>query len=139
VRGNEDIPRLGGGEDARLVRLATGFHLSKAAALLCLGRPVDVPALYGSDRHAAVILRFLRADPGVVTAVTGVERAAAVAGVDRATVYLRPGDRVGTMTSSRERAGFVLSYGDTVAEARRAALTAAELITVDTTDGDTVR
>jgi hypothetical protein len=107
----EIMPRLGGGEDPRLVRAATGFNLAKATALMCLGQPVALANLFEGPAQPAAVLRFLRTEPGRVLSITGIESARATPGVVAADVFIDLDQVVGELSSSRERAGYVLATG----------------------------
>lgn len=128
----EIMPRLGGGEDPRLVRAATGFQLARATALMWLGRPIELAGLYDGPGHPAAVLRFLAADPGEIVDVSGVEAAREAPGVKAADVFYTAGYRLKALSSSRERAGYVLAVGSDPDGASRAAAAAAAMITIKT-------
>lgn len=128
----EIMPRLGGGEDPRLVAAATGFDLAKATALLCLGRPVAPPTLNKTATDRAAVLRFIAADPGYVTTIHGLEAVRSADGVVGAEVFVYPGQLLKPLASSRERAGYVLTVGPDATTAANAAHAAADSITITT-------
>jgi biotin carboxylase len=128
----EIMPRLGGGEDPRLVHAATGFNLAKATALMWLGRPVVLADLYDGPAHPAAVLRFLHADPGQVTTIKGIETARATPGVIAAEIFVHPGQHLGALSSSRERAGYTLATGQDPTAAAGIAATAAAAIIIET-------
>jgi biotin carboxylase len=128
----EIMPRLGGGEDPRLVHAATGFNLAKATALMWLGRPIFLTDLYDGPPHPPAVLRFLHAEPGQVTSITGMQTARATPAVIAADVFVHPGQHLGALSSSRERAGYTLAAGPDPAAAATTAATAAAAITIQT-------
>lgn len=128
----EIMPRLGGGEDPRLVHAATGFNLAKATALMWLGRPIVLADLYDGPTHPAVVLRFLHAEPGKVMSITGIETARTTSAVIAADVFVHPGQHLGALSSSRERAGYTLAAGPDPTAAAATAATAAAAITIQT-------
>ncbi|WP_258382377.1 ATP-grasp domain-containing protein [Streptomyces sp. NTH33] len=83
-------------------------------------------------RGAAV--RFLTAPPGRVDEIGGVEGARATEGVHEVHLAVEPGATLRSVTSSWERAGFVIATGRDGAEAARRAEQALALVTVRTTD-----
>jgi biotin carboxylase len=125
----EIMPRLGGGEDPRLVYAATGTNLAKATALLWLGRPVVLDELQEGTPHPKVILRFFRAHPGQVTTITGLDAARAVLGILAADVFVHPGQQIAALSSSRERTGYILAAGTNPEEA---AAKAEAMVTIQT-------
>jgi biotin carboxylase len=128
----EIMPRLGGGEDPRLVHAATGFNLAKATALMWLGRPFVLSDLYDGPAHRAAVLRFLHADPGQVVTIKGIEVARATPGVIAADVFVHSGQHLGAVSSSRERAGYTLAAGHDPTAAAGSAATAAAAIIIET-------
>jgi len=87
--------------------------------------PLPTAAAAGSG------VTFIRADPGEVVSVAGVERARAIDGVQSADVLVKPGDRVNELRSSWDRVGWVNAVADTPDDALALAERAAALITVD--------
>jgi biotin carboxylase len=113
------------------IPLATGVNLVGAAIRLALGDPV-APADLAPRWSKGVAQRYLFPPPGTVVAVRGVERVAAREGVALVEVRVRPGDRVGPITSHPRRAGVVIAVGDTREEAVRRAVEAAAGIEIVT-------
>jgi biotin carboxylase len=74
---------------------------------------------------------FIRADPGEVVSVGGLEEARALDGVLSAGVLVAPGDRVNDLRSSWDRVGWVNAVAATPQAALELAKRAAALITVD--------
>ncbi|MGW5049581.1 ATP-grasp domain-containing protein [Actinokineospora sp. NPDC004072] len=108
-------------ERAYPVPLAASYY-----AVMRGERPDPLPT---RARHTAAV-RFLRLDPGEVTAVAGVEEAAAVPGVVRASLSVGVGDHVPELRSSWDRAGSVMALAATADDAVKAAEEALERIRV---------
>ena len=89
------------------------------------------PEVAGAPGRAAAI-RFVTAEPGVVTAVEGVAASGRAPGVVESEVSAEPGTTVGSMTSSWDRLGHVIATGATPEEATARAEHAAALIRVTT-------
>ena len=128
----EIMPRLGGGEDPRMVHAATGFNLAKATALMWLGQPVALADLFEGPPQPAAVLRFLRAEPGRVLTITGIASARAISGIRAADVFVDPDQVVGELSSSRERAGYVLATGPDPEAAATVAMQAESTISIRT-------
>ncbi len=121
--------RQGGGQIWELVELATGVDmLSGALTALAFGELP--PANANAGRGAAI--RFLRAAPGRVTAVDGLDAALAVPGVIRVSELCGVDDVVRPLGDSWNRIGYVVTAAPDTRSARRAAETAASLISVRT-------
>ncbi|MEU9714598.1 pyridoxal-phosphate dependent enzyme [Streptomyces sp. NPDC047976] len=122
-------PRLAGGLIPELYRLATGVDLLTAQVRHATGAD---PVLPGGFARYAGIQFLLPPEAGVLERVTGVERARAVAGVERVTVTATAGRPVAPPTDAYGRIGHIIAVGESraaVAEAldRAAALIAFEL------------
>ena len=115
--------RLGGGHDAELCELATGYDLNGAALDAALGRTPCVPGTQALVGGACVL--FLVAPEGRLRAVEGVEDALAADGVAEVRIYREPGHVFGPLRRGADRAGAVLATGssrdDALERARRAA------------------
>jgi biotin carboxylase len=122
----EVAARLGGGHDAELCELATGFDLNGAAIDAALGR-LTVAATESSPAAGAggACVVFLVPPEGRLVAVEGVAEAEGVEGVSEVRIYRRPGFEFGPFRRGADRAGAVLAVGDdregALAQARRAA------------------
>lgn len=100
--------RLGGGFiNSHLVPLSSGVDIVRAAIAIALG---DAPELTPGKEQGAAI-RFVEASPGTVTAIDGLEAAAASPGVVCAEIYLAVGDCVAPLVDARSRAGHVIATG----------------------------
>jgi biotin carboxylase len=133
----EMMPRLGGGEDPRLVHAATGFNIAKATILAALGQPVLEDSVIDTHAQPAVAIKFLTTEPGRIS-VSGLELARSCDGIAKAEAYFEPGHVLGRLRSSRERVGYVLAVGSTVEEASQRAANATKCIVIqrDETVGD---
>jgi cysteine synthase A len=109
--------RLAGGMIPELVRLVDGVDLLVAQLNGAVGRPVRLPT-----RHRGVAgIRFLTAGrAGILRAVHGVDRAAAVPRVRQVQVTAAPGDRVAPARDAYGRLGFVIAEAATAADVEQA-------------------
>ncbi|GAB7184164.1 pyridoxal-phosphate dependent enzyme [Kitasatospora sp. Ki12] len=124
--------RLAGGMIPELIRPATGIDLLEQQIRAAAGLPLNLSA--EQDRRAG--LRFLTAPrPGRLTAVTGVEAAERVPGVERVLVSGTPGREVRPPRSAYDRLGHVIAVGSTPQEVGRALAEAAGLIEVGVQEG----
>lgn len=107
------------------------YQFDLAGAYYALMRGDQLPPL---PRHPArgTAVRFLLAEPGRVTAIDGLEAARAADGVTHASVIYHPGETIGPLRSSWDRAGSVMARAGTAAEAMERATRASELIHVTT-------
>ncbi|MEV4558540.1 ATP-grasp domain-containing protein [Kitasatospora sp. NPDC049285] len=126
--------RLPGDSITDLIEAAYPVALVRAYFALMSGEPFD-PLPERAERATAA--RFLAPDgPGTVSAVHGLDEAAAAEGVQLAVVGVGAGHRTGGLRSSWDRVGIVTTLADTPAEARRLADAAAALVRIalDTTE-----
>jgi biotin carboxylase len=113
--------RLGGGHDAELCRAALGIDENTLAVAAALGEPVHAHELEPTAVAGGACVRFLVAPRGMLTEITGVEQAFAVAGVRAIRVYRKPGHVFGELLRASDRAGVVLATGQTRSDAAAAA------------------
>jgi biotin carboxylase len=128
----ETAYRLGGGLDPDVTLLASGVSLYRKICGVALGRPAWEAAGPEGEAHGGAVGRFIVAKPGLVMAVTGLDRARGMEGIVDAEVYLRPGDRVHPLTDGSKRAGHVLACGSSRDEAEARARRAMEAIVIAT-------
>ncbi|MEU1290622.1 ATP-grasp domain-containing protein [Kitasatospora sp. NPDC005856] len=121
--------RRGGDRINDLVRLVHGVDLEEATYRLA-AEADPLPGEHPAEGAAAI--RFLVAEPGVVTAVTGIEAAEAAEGVTQVDVQVDVGDTVHELRWSEDRCGHVLVRAADAATAERLARQAAGLIRIDT-------
>ncbi len=98
------------------IPLATGVDLVGAAIRLALGDPVSPEELRPEPRRG-VAIRYFFPPAGVVETIDGVEKAQALPYVHRVGVFVRKGDRLDDPTNHTQRAGFVITTGETREEA----------------------
>ncbi|MEU3952461.1 ATP-grasp domain-containing protein [Streptomyces achromogenes] len=90
-----------------LIDLAYGTRVRLTLIDLLAGRPVTLPR---SAQQTSAI-RFLAAEPGTVTGITGLEEAQRLPGVHVAEVDVEAGQQVRVWASSWDRAGHVIATG----------------------------
>jgi biotin carboxylase len=103
--------RLGGGHDAELCELATGFDLNGAALDAALGRE-SVVTTQSPPVGGACVVFLVAPEEGTLAAVEGVEEAQMVEGVRDVRIYRRPGFELGPFRRGADRAGAILAVGD---------------------------
>lgn len=116
--------------DGITVLIEQAYSLALADHYYTIMRGEEPPALPAEAERAAAV-RFLRAEPGEVVSVTGVEEARAMPGVLHASVAAGPGEVVRELRSSWDRAGSVMVVADTPGDAAKLAEEAAEAIEVE--------
>lgn len=117
--------------DGIIALIEEAYRIDLAGAYYALMRGDQPPALPQHAEQGAAV-RFLRADPGRVTAIEGLEAAKAVDGVLHASISVRPGETVAQLRSSWDRVGSVTARAQTAAEAMERAARASELIRIET-------
>ncbi|KQV17153.1 MULTISPECIES: ATP-grasp domain-containing protein [unclassified Kitasatospora] len=121
--------RLPGDSISDLIEAAYPVELVRAYFALMSGEPLGPLPERAKQATAA---RFLAPDrPGTVTAVHGLDAAAAAEGVQLAAIGIGPGHRTAGLRSSWDRVGIVTTLADTPAEARRLADEAAALVRIE--------
>lgn len=107
----ETAARLGGGFDGDVTKLASGVDLYERVLGVAIGDvalerqgPTEAP-------RPAAVAKFLVAKPGVVSRVSGLDRALGEPGVRDAAVFIPVGGRVWPLSDSAKRAAFVLCDG----------------------------
>ncbi|MFI1002409.1 ATP-grasp domain-containing protein [Streptomyces galbus] len=111
-----------------LIDLAYGTRIRLTLIDLLAGRPVTLPR--SAERTSAI--RFLAAEPGTVTAVTGLDEAQRLPGVQVAEVDVEAGQEVRAWASSWDRAGHVIATGPDADTTRRRVLDADAAIRIAT-------
>ncbi|WP_238427029.1 ATP-grasp domain-containing protein, partial [Streptomyces adustus] len=111
-----------------LIDLAYGTRIRLTLIDLLAGRPVDLPR---SARQTSAI-RFLAAEPGTVSEVSGVDSARRLPGVQVAEVDVQAGQEVRPWASSWDRAGHVIATGPDAHTTRRRVLDADAAIRIAT-------
>lgn len=108
--------------------LAYGTRIRLTLIDLLAGRPVTLPQ--AAERTSAI--RFLAAEPGTVTEVTGVDTAQALPGIRVVEVDVAAGDEVRPWASSWDRAGHVIATGPDADTTRRHVLDAEAAVHITT-------
>jgi biotin carboxylase len=116
-RVGELAARLGGGHDAELCEAALGVHLNRLAIATALGERLYDGAFVPDELAGGACVRFLVPDPGVLEAVEGLEDAERSSGVLWVRSYREPGHVFGELRRGADRAGAVLTVGDSRKEA----------------------
>ncbi|MGW3152462.1 ATP-grasp domain-containing protein [Streptomyces sp. NPDC001177] len=111
-----------------LIDLAYGTRIRLTLIALLAGRPVTLPR---SARQTSAI-RFLAAEPGTVTEVTGVNTAQELPGIQLAEVDVEAGQEVRPWASSWDRAGHVIATGPDADTTRQRVLDADAAIRIAT-------
>lgn len=100
------------------IPLNTGLDVLGVSYKLATGAPVSESELVPLANHG-VCQRYLVADPGVVTSVTGVEEARRMHGVAYVEVRVQPGDIVKPVQSHPGRAGIIMTTASDNTTARQ--------------------
>ena len=124
----EVAARLGGGHDAELVHAALGIDLNGLALQAALGESIWSAALHAVPQVGGAVVRFLVPPEGVLQEIEGVDEARRLEGVREVRVYREPGHVFGPFLRAADRAGAVVSVGDSRDNALQRADDAAGLI-----------
>lgn len=101
--------RLGGDNiTTALVPLSTGIDLVELTIKTALGDPVYPVRKY----NKAAAIRYFTAPNGWLEKISGCEEAAAIPGVQQLLFTKQVGDAVGSVQSSNDRLGFVITQAD---------------------------
>ncbi|MFE9019888.1 ATP-grasp domain-containing protein [Streptomyces sp. NPDC007808] len=107
--------RVGGGRVDEVTRRATGADLHRHWAAAALG---TTPPAAGTPSDASLGWVFLTAPAGRVVSIPGEEQLLGRRGVVAAAVTKAPGDLVGPVVKSFDRAGDIVAVGQDAAEVR---------------------
>jgi biotin carboxylase len=99
--------RLGGGKDAELAKLVTGFDAIRANVLWALGALTAADLERGEAAARCGQVRFVVAQPGAIVRLDATP-ALALDGVHEAGFYWREGMTLPPLTSGAERLGYLL-------------------------------
>lgn len=106
--------RLGGDcITTHLVPLSTGVDMVGASIQLALGEIPDSEVRF----HKGAAIRYADAPKGVIRSIEGVSLAKEIPGVREVTFTKGPGDTVGEIKGSLDRAGYVIAQAETPGEA----------------------
>lgn len=126
----ETASRLGGGFiTSRLLPISTGIDLVAASIRVALG---ETPDLVPKSQPRAAAIRFVCAEPGVLSSVAGVEESRQGVGVEEVELYHGPGDRIPVLVDATGRVGHVICSADNAIDAVVCAETAMRHIRIDT-------
>ena len=109
-----------------LVPAVSGINISRLSAMQAAGQDV----ILGSIIERAAVLRFIMGQQGVVTGIRGINEANRIQGV-RAGAIVKVGEYAGPVRSDGDRLGWVLSVGDTPAQASELANAAEDAISFE--------
>jgi biotin carboxylase len=105
--------RLSGGFDCQyLVPAATGKNVILAAVLTAMGRPFPTELLH-AKYHRIAVSRSLWPHPGLIRAVSGLEDARKIPGVEKIVMRKTEGDLIEPYTDCTKRVCFVIAVADT--------------------------
>ena len=115
-----------------LVPWASGFDVTVACVRQAVGLPVEPVRL----QSKAVVLRFFPCRPGTVRDIQGFDEVTRWPNV-RAAPFVRVGEKVGLAKTDGDRMGYLLTRGDTIAEAQTLAARVEAQISfrIEATDG----
>ena len=120
--------RLGGDYiTSHLTPMSTGVNMVKAVLDMSLGRSCNIP----DPRRDGSAIRYITAGNGIVTSVSGMERAKAVSGVTEVRLTKPIGYHYGELHGSDERLGYVIAKGNCANEAIRRCDEAISMIDVE--------
>ncbi|MFI9628864.1 ATP-grasp domain-containing protein [Streptomyces sp. NPDC052042] len=125
----ESHSRRGGDRINDLIRLVHDVDLEESTYRLAES---DDPLPVLPPAEGAAAIRFLVAQPGVVTSVTGTDDADGAPGVTDVHVQVEAGDTVHPLRWSEDRCGYVVARGRDSAQAVRLAAEAAARIVITT-------
>jgi biotin carboxylase len=121
-------PRIGAEHIPDMGFLAFGVNLYDAAVDISLGIR---PNLTKKFKKGASI-KFLTADPGVVTSISGIDEVCKIKGVWDVSIQTHRGNRVFSLVSNTQRLGHVLVVGENSIIAEEKSRRAKELIKITT-------
>ncbi len=96
-----------------LVPLSTGIDMLAATILLACGEKVDLKPAFSMGSA----VRYMKTGSGVIRKIEGMEKAKAVKGVRRISLFKSEGDTVGPVRDSLDRVGVCIAQGKTALEA----------------------
>ena len=117
----EIAARLSGGRfSTDTVPMASGINVVKAVIRMSVGEPVKVSELR-PKWHRAAAQRYLFPAPGRVTRIVRPDGESKPDWLTRIELYVEPGMEIGPVTNHTQRAGYVITAGETREEAVRRA------------------
>ena len=128
----EVATRLSGGFFCSLeIPLSTGVDFLGCVMRYAAGLTVS-PEELTPTQNVPVCQRYLWAEPGRVTAISGIDEARALAGVEEVVITTKLGETIEGPTNCTPRAAMVIASGATRAEAQANAARAIETIRIQT-------
>jgi hypothetical protein len=121
--------RLPGDGIPDMIERAYGFEMKRHYVEVLKGLPLSAELPTQAKRASAA--RFLSIEPGLITAVRGVEAAQQTVGLFSLDVDVAPGDKFDGLRSSWDRVGDLIVDADNPTEALRLAEAAAAMIEID--------
>ena len=110
-----------------LVPLSTGIDMIEATIKCALGEEPDVTPKF--ERGSAI--RYFNTEKGIIKSISGVENAKKIDGIKEITFGKNVGEKLGSINSSNDRAGFVIAQADTAENAVKACKDAIEKIKIN--------
>lgn len=120
--------RIGGDNIMHLVKYATGVYMPELLVDQVLGHEIDAE----NKENKGAAIKFLTPQPGKVISIKGLEEVLKSENVVEAEVEVLVGDVINPLSSSEDRAGFVIAIGSTGAEANENAIEMANNIVIVT-------
>lgn len=109
--------RLSGGYfSTTQIPLATGVNFVEQAIKLCLGQKLD-PTKLSCETIQGVAIRYLPVQQGTIRQIRGLEKADSAQGLKVLKLFVKEGDKIGSIENHTQRAGFAICTGATKAEA----------------------
>lgn len=106
--------RMGGGcITTHLVPLSTGINMTRATIQTALGEAPDIE----SNIQRGSAIRFIIPPTGRVAAISGVEKAKSIPGIEAVEIQCKVGQQVGKFESGASRIGYVIASAKTPEEA----------------------
>ncbi len=106
-----------GGLCARTLQFGTGMSLEEILLRHAVGEPIES---FDLSRPASGVMMIPIPRAGTLTAVTGVEAAQDVAGIESVTISKLAGSTIRPLPEGNEYLGFIFAVGDTPADAEAA-------------------
>lgn len=119
--------RLGGDNiTTHLVPLSTGIDMVECCIRIAIGEKPDMKPKF----KKASAIRYMKSETGIIEAITGLEEASAIQGIQQVSVVHGVGEFAKEIQSSVDRVGFVIAQADNAMSAIAACEDALEKITI---------
>ena len=109
------------------IPLATGVDFIGIAVKICLGEKINISELQPRF-HKGSAIRYFFPPTGMLKSIENVDEAKQIKGVHKLMIFAKPGNEIGEVSNHTQRAGFVLTLGQTKDEAVSAAQKAIETV-----------